>query len=443
MLDFSKNEFFRPVLVSLALISIPYWFTEGTVVNAGPTHECNALETTAPGMVWVAAAGTDGAPVEIGKNMVFVSSAAPAGAATGAGGYLGVAIGEVPEALEAQLETEGAGILILEILKDGPAEKAGLTPHDVILSIDGVTVDGDVARATELIRSRKPGDRVVLQIVHDGQRKSLPVVLGTRPESDVEWKFMRNAPVEETIRKRHKIALKGPDGKWLVKDLGGSEQSTEVHVDGSQKVVKVQVNDEGTKLIITQEDGGEIVVRRIEKDGTETTATYENEEELKAGDSDAHELFAGKGDGAVMHFGAHGVGKHGNVLVELEQIPGVTGEWRVQLEEQLEEAQEAFRNAREELDEAYREMADQFRTFNVQVPDGRSEPRMKVFSHAGPGLMMGKPVHTFNVQSDGKIEVRSRMGDSEMVRTFKNEADLAAREPKLFEKYQRMMESEE
>ncbi len=429
----------KQLVMSLALVAIPFWFPEGDPVYAELVG-APAPVTTEPVVVMVSAEALDGA----GR------------------GWLGVSIGEVPEPLAAHLETEGKGILILDVFKDSPAERAGLAADDIILSVDGATVDGDVARATELIRSRKPGERVELQIIHEGQRKSFRVEIGTRPESlPMEWKARVGPPVEEHIRKRGRLAVPGPGGKWLIKDLGGSELSTEVHRDGDRKIIKTQVDRDGSKVIITQEDDEEIVVRRIDKDGNESTGTYENEEELKAADAEAFELFAKVGQGHGFHLGFDFLGKHGDVIVdlddfnvdlgdlnvELEDLKTNMGDWQGTLGEQLREAQEAFKNARQELHEAYREMAEQMRT-QVKPRDGRSEPggQWWNFQHDAPGLIvgrLGKPTHSFKVLGDGKIEVRSRKGDSEVVRTFQSEADLARQDPKLYEKYESATESEE
>ena len=56
---------------------------------------------------------------------------------------------------------------------------------------------------------------------------------------------------------------------------------------------------------------------------------------------------------------------------------------------------------------------------------------------------LAKPKHTFEVQTDGTIEVRIRKGDSELVQIFRDEDDLARRSPELYDKYDRLMSLEE
>jgi S1-C subfamily serine protease len=79
----------------------------------------------------------------------------------------------------------------------GPAEQAGLkggdkevkfqagqysTGGDVILEVDGhkVISPNDLAR---LVASKKPGEKVTLTILREGQQKQIEVTLGQRPDS--------------------------------------------------------------------------------------------------------------------------------------------------------------------------------------------------------------------------------------------------------------------
>jgi putative serine protease PepD len=82
----------------------------------------------------------------------------------------------------------GDGAVVREVTADGPAERAGLqataaadgSGGDVIVSIDGreVTSPEDVAAAIE---GRSPGDTVRLEVLRDGERRTVTVELGERP----------------------------------------------------------------------------------------------------------------------------------------------------------------------------------------------------------------------------------------------------------------------
>jgi S1-C subfamily serine protease len=88
------------------------------------------------------------------------------------------------------------GGLLAEVVPGGPAEKAGLqggddklrfqageyrTGGDVILEADGqkVVQPDDLSR---LVAFRRPGEKVMLTILHDGQRERVEVTLGRRPD---------------------------------------------------------------------------------------------------------------------------------------------------------------------------------------------------------------------------------------------------------------------
>ena len=88
-------------------------------------------------------------------------------------GWLGVEIQNVtPQLAESFGLPEVTGILIAGVLPDGPADRAGLHPGDVVTAVDGVIID-DAATALELIVMLAPGERVVLG--------------GWREQASTEW----------------------------------------------------------------------------------------------------------------------------------------------------------------------------------------------------------------------------------------------------------------
>lgn len=64
------------------------------------------------------------------------------------------------------------GALITEVMKDTPAEKAGLKTGDVIVKVDGDKVEGpsDVSSA---IHDKRKGDKVDLEVVRDKAQKTV------------------------------------------------------------------------------------------------------------------------------------------------------------------------------------------------------------------------------------------------------------------------------
>jgi Do/DeqQ family serine protease len=96
-------------------------------------------------------------------------------------GYLGIQTQDLDAELASRLAVRAApGVLVAAVEPDGPAQRGGLRPGDVIRSIGG----NAVADATELVSrigNAKPGDAVNLQIERRGQSIALDIKLGQRP----------------------------------------------------------------------------------------------------------------------------------------------------------------------------------------------------------------------------------------------------------------------
>jgi len=96
-------------------------------------------------------------------------------------GWLGVQIQDIDEGMVKALQLNGRyGAIISQVIKNGPAEEAGVEKQDVIIAVDGVRVD-DSSNLKNLISSGRPEDKTKLTIIRDGKEKRLTVTLGTRP----------------------------------------------------------------------------------------------------------------------------------------------------------------------------------------------------------------------------------------------------------------------
>jgi len=70
-----------------------------------------------------------------------------------------------------------------EVTKDSGADKAGVKPGDLLLSIDG-QVPADSDALGEIVRSHQPGDTIDLVVDRDGQQLALQAVLGEATEGE-------------------------------------------------------------------------------------------------------------------------------------------------------------------------------------------------------------------------------------------------------------------
>lgn len=95
--------------------------------------------------------------------------------------WLGVMYREVtPDDVKELKLPSSEGVLLAEVTSNGPAKRAGLRKHDVILAIDEKPLRQKKHLKT-YIRARKPDDAVSVQIWREGRRMKMQVRLGEMP----------------------------------------------------------------------------------------------------------------------------------------------------------------------------------------------------------------------------------------------------------------------
>jgi serine protease Do len=98
--------------------------------------------------------------------------------------WLGVYIQDLTPELAAQFGVEpGSGVLVADVVPRSPAEEAGIRRGDVITAVDGKPVH-DTNELQLEIMYRRPGDAVTVELIRNGERLSLQVVLGVRPAEE-------------------------------------------------------------------------------------------------------------------------------------------------------------------------------------------------------------------------------------------------------------------
>jgi S1-C subfamily serine protease len=78
------------------------------------------------------------------------------------------------------VESGQAGALISEVTTGSAADEAGVEAGDLVISIDGVPVQGIEDLAAQ-VRSHRPGTTVDVVLVRDGEQQTLTVTLDERP----------------------------------------------------------------------------------------------------------------------------------------------------------------------------------------------------------------------------------------------------------------------
>ncbi|WP_280546686.1 Do family serine endopeptidase [Halomonas sp. 11-S5] len=96
-------------------------------------------------------------------------------------GWMGIEAQELNQELAASfgLQTP-AGVIIAGVVPDGPADRAGLQPGDVLLEVDGQPVL-DPRRTMSDLAAMAPGTRLPLTVVRGGERREVTIELGERP----------------------------------------------------------------------------------------------------------------------------------------------------------------------------------------------------------------------------------------------------------------------
>ena len=152
-------------------------------------------------------------------------------------GWIGLRVTAVPDALAAHLglgiEGEGGtaahGVLVVNVVRSGPAEAAGLQQHDVIIQVNDAPIEDGTTGLAHTLSRFTPGSTVKLVIVRGGLRHTTPVTLDKpRASADVTFVYPdprppteptdAETPAAEPAAARVRIVggawQRQPDGSW-------------------------------------------------------------------------------------------------------------------------------------------------------------------------------------------------------------------------------------
>lgn len=101
-------------------------------------------------------------------------------------GWLGIEVQPLTTELAESFGLEGRpGIVVAGIYRDGPAQRAGLQPGDLIMNIDGEPA-GDGRRSMNQVARTKPGDKIHIEILRNGKPMDLTAEVGVRPPASTK-----------------------------------------------------------------------------------------------------------------------------------------------------------------------------------------------------------------------------------------------------------------
>lgn len=190
-------------------------------------------------------------------------------------GWLGVGIQSLTEELAAPFGVkEGEGVLVNEVFAGDPADRAGILPGDIILTVNGKTVDTPNTLA-RVIAGFGPGEKVMINLLRDGKKKAVQIDLTERkgdPAVAQKSESRFGLTVEKLtteLAERHKIK---PGEKGVVITKVESESPAEVQAlkegDLIKEVNRQEVADPETFAArIESVDKKETVLLRVAREG--------------------------------------------------------------------------------------------------------------------------------------------------------------------------------
>ena len=255
--------------------------------------------------------------------------------------FLGVISTNLPAMLAEHLGIQTTGGIVVQALcpPDGPAAKAGISVHDVITRIG----DHPIASSQDLtkwVTSHKPGDKVHLDLIHQGKATGIDVTLGTKPddltalnpnpldhlnlegipkdladrvrraiegnlggiEMDVQDGALEIAPNMLELKKRMEKAMEGMNGQLLVPGMP--------KLDIQQGATFRMMDDQGS-IELRSSDGGKEVTLRDKDNKISWSGPWDTDQDKAAAPDEVRKRMERlhldtqfQGNGLRLHLGA-------------------------------------------------------------------------------------------------------------------------------------------
>ena len=96
-------------------------------------------------------------------------------------GWIGVETQDItPELAQSFGLQRSSGAIIAGVVRNGPADKAGIVPGDILLTVEGKPV-GDTTEMLNLIAQLPPGGKAKMTVLRKNREAALDVMVGKRP----------------------------------------------------------------------------------------------------------------------------------------------------------------------------------------------------------------------------------------------------------------------
>jgi serine protease Do len=141
-------------------------------------------------------------------------------------GWLGIYMQKITKELKKQFNLlDNQGILVSDVIKNGPAEKGGLVRGDIITAFNGKEIHKNQDLVTR-IKETRIGDEISLDILRNKQKKKIKLKVGVLPKED--WQI-------STKKQEDKLGL-------IVRNIN-TELMHKYRLDDSQGVVIINVRN--------------------------------------------------------------------------------------------------------------------------------------------------------------------------------------------------------
>jgi serine protease Do len=97
-------------------------------------------------------------------------------------GWLGVVIQDIDKDLADAMDLQSSrGVLVSDVTKDSPAEKAGIERSDVLTKLNGEEINS-TGQLRNLVATSGAGATVTINVIRDNEQRELTITLGEMPE---------------------------------------------------------------------------------------------------------------------------------------------------------------------------------------------------------------------------------------------------------------------
>ena len=192
-------------------------------------------------------------------------------------GWLGVQIQGIDDSMAEALNLESKeGALIVSVVEDSPADKAGLKEDDIIIRVDNKTIESD-KDLMRTVSSKHPGDFTNFTIIREDQKLRISVTLGTRPLNDEVSSNDQREDAENDVLGLKVSNIKNRTGVKITSVKNGSaayKNGLAVN-DIILKIGRTPTNSiEDYEEIIDKYSVGDVIMIRIERNGNQSVRAF-------------------------------------------------------------------------------------------------------------------------------------------------------------------------